>query len=167
MAFYVSRQRDNESNRLFIEIACGGSKTAGKDMLTKRYDGEEKNLVSPKDAVMVAERIFKKWDQDYADETKALRIVAHSGTTTEPLEFPFDAAGLKKANEWADKTLAHLDICGACSKPMGNRAAFETEHIANKVFCSEVCVSKKYRDMYQQELPGSVSGAKKSKKTTF
>lgn len=161
MAFYVSRQRDNVSGRLFVEIACGGSKKASPDTLTPKYNGEGKNLVSPKDAVMVAERIFKQWDQNYADESKALRIIDGKNIT----EFAFDKTGIAAANIWGEKTLADLDKCGACAKPMGNRAAFETEHIPTQVFCSEVCISKRYRDMFNQELP-LVSG-KKTKKTPF
>jgi hypothetical protein len=160
MAFYVSRQRDNESGRLFVEIAIGGSKKAGADPLTVKYNGEGKNLVSPKDAVMVSERIFKQWDRDYADEGKALRITDGAGAWI----YDFDITGLKHANTWADKALAALEKCGACTKPMGNRAAFETDHIPAQVFCSEVCVSKRYRDMFNAELP---TVAPKKKKAAF
>lgn len=160
MAFYVSRQRDTESGRLFVEIAIGGAKKSGPDPLTNKYNGEGKNLVSPKDAVMVAERIFKKWDQDYADESKALRITDGTGF----IIHNFDAVGLKHANTWADQVLTALAKCGTCTKPMGNRAVFETDHIPSQVFCSEVCVSKRYRDMFGAELP---TVAPKKKKSTI
>ena len=162
MAFYVSRQRDTATGRLFVEIAIGGSKKSGPDPLTNKYNGEGKNLVSPKDAVMVSERIFKQWERDYADESKALRITDGAGEVV----YDFDATGLYCANAWADKTLAGLEKCGACTKPMGNRAAFETEHIPTQVFCSEVCVSKRYRNMFNAELP-TVAVGKKTKKSPF
>jgi hypothetical protein len=162
MAFYVSRQRDTATGRLFVEIAIGGSKKSGPDPLTNKYNGEGKNLVSPKDAVMVSERIFKQWERDYADESKALCIT--DGTARSIIAF--DIEGMKYANLWADKALADLEKCGACTKPMGNRAAFETEHIPTQVFCSEVCVSKRYRDMFNAELP-TVAAGKKTKKSPF
>ena len=102
MAFFVSRQRDNVDGRLYVEIACGGSKKAGADTLATRYDGEGKNLVSPKDAVNVAERIHKKWDNDYPDERKNLRIVGLSNTNGS-ICFDFSSADMGKAQVWADK----------------------------------------------------------------
>lgn len=161
MSFKLTRQRDAKDNRLFVEIACGGPKSSGPDVLTDRYVllGEGKNLINPKDAVNIAERVHKKWHMDYPDENKALRIVGIEN----PLEFSFTKQGIADAHKWADKVVSEMSKCGNCDRVMGSRAPFTVDDIANRVFCSEVCIATKYRQMFGVELP-SVKAAKKDKK---
>jgi|ERR1700722_2674254 len=150
MSFYISRQRDFKSNTLIVEIACGGPKKASPDILTARYKGEQKNLVDPRDAINVAERIYKLWDRDYFDEKKFLRIIVDSKTN---YLSDFSSKSLATARAWANKIYASMDKCGNCNKAIGNSAPFEIDDIPNKVFCTEMCCANKYRDMYGKEAP--------------
>jgi hypothetical protein len=162
MGFKITRQRDSaDNNRLFVECACGGKKNESPDVLTTRYAslGEGKNLVSPKDAIAIAERIMKAWDKDYFDENKALRIVG----LDKPIEFANTKNGLAEAYKWAEKVLTDMATCGNCNKIMGSRTPSEIADIPNKVFCSELCMSSKFRHMFGTELPAV--GATKKKKT--
>jgi hypothetical protein len=149
MGYFLTRQRDFNDNCLYIEISSMGPKKAGVDILTTRYPGEGKNLVSPKDAVDVAERIYKQWEKEYWDEKKQLRILIDEKTTR---IFEFDAKGIAAAKTWADKTLATMTKCKHCSRPIGkNKAIYEIDALPNAVFCDEVCLSTKYRDMFGTE----------------
>lgn len=148
MAVYLTRQRDFKDGCLYIELAVGGPSKAGKDILTPRYYGEKMNLVDPRDAVRLAETIFKKWDKDYGDETKRLRIVGINPIIT----FDMTAKGIIGAKNWAEKLSAAMKKCAACNKIMGNRSPFEHTGLANQVFCTEYCIAKKYRDNFGVEL---------------
>jgi hypothetical protein len=143
MAYFISRQRDYSDNCLYIEIAVS-KKNAGIDVLTPRYVGEQKNLVDPRDAITIAEKMYRQWEHDYFDEPKRLRIV---GIPT-PLVYDCTTKGFASAKIWADKTFANMKKCGECRKAMGNRDPYEHEDLSNLVFCSEYCASKKYRDTY-------------------
>lgn len=149
MSFFISRQREFKNNQLFVEIAVGGKKNAGEDLLTKRYESEQKNLVDPRDSVNVAERIYKKWQLDYHDEKKQLKIVGKDFCDV----YEFDPKGLKSARDWANKTFASMTKCGACNKAMGNREKFDHSDLSTSVFCSEICIATKYRQTFGVELP--------------
>lgn len=163
MAFKVSRQRDGESNRLFVEIAIGGSKNAGPDVLADKYAhlGEGKNLVNPKDAANVAERIYKKWHLDYSDENKFVRVVNKDNPT---LEFDCSAKGFAELQKWADQVIKTMDNCNSCGRVMGAKEPFKLDEIPKKVFCSEICLANIYRHLFGVELP-SMSKTKKKKLT--
>ena len=160
MGYMISRQRDYESDTLFVEVAVGGPAKAGKDILTIRYENncEGKNLVDPRDAIRCAEDIFKKWDRDYGDEKKRLRIV---GLET-PLIFDFTTKGIAAAKIWADRIYGSMEKCGYCNKPMGNRKPFTIDDIPTKVFESELCLANEYRRIYGTEAP-NISAKRKIK----
>lgn len=157
MSYFISRQRSYPDNLLFVEIAIGGPSKAGKDILPVKYHGENKNLLSPKDAFNIAHAILIRWDRDYADEKKKLKIVGPINTVI----YDFTTKGIAAAKLWADKALASIEKCGACNKVMGNRAAYEHDGLANLVFCSEICCAKKYRDTYGVEPPTILSNNSK------
>src|ERR1700722_14960014 len=150
MSFYISRQRDFKSNTLIVEIACGGPKKASPDILTARYKGEQKNLVDPRDAINVAERIYKLWDRDYFDEKKFLRIIVDSKTN---YLSDFSSKSLATARAWANKIYAILDKCGNCNKAIGISPPFEVDDISKKLFCPKMFGAKKYREIYGKEPP--------------
>jgi hypothetical protein len=157
---FVSRQRDAKDNLLFLEIVCGGPSKAGADILPFRYKdkGEGKNLVSPIDAVLCAERIYKAWQNDYPDENKQLRIVNDG---PKPIVYDCGPKGFIAAKKWAADVYSSMEKCGGCKKPMGSKDPFEHEDIANMVFCTEVCAATKYRDMFNVEMPAIVSNKTK------
>jgi hypothetical protein len=157
VGYNITRQRDYNDGCLFVEIAVGGPKNAGPDILTARYAGEQKNLVDPRDAVNIAEQIFKRWDKDYGDETKRLRIVG----LEQPLVFDFSTKGIAAAKAWADRVFATMAKCCYCGKAMGNRDPFTHDDLINVVFCSEACCATRYRDVFGIELPRIVSNKKK------
>jgi hypothetical protein len=157
MSVYISRQRDYSNDCLFVELAVGGPKNAGKDILTARYPGENKHLVDPRSCIDIAVEIHRRWNLDYGDEQKKLRIV---GITT-PLVYDFTTKGIAAAKTWADKAFANMDKCSACGRPLGNHAIFEHANLANQLFCAEVCVAKKHRDIYGTEPDKIGTGKKK------
>lgn len=157
MSFFLSRQRDAKDNCLYIEISVSGKKGAGVDVLTPRYPGELKNLVDPRDAINLAEKMAELWEKDYFDERKKLRIVGTSPIQT----FDLDSKGITKAKLWADKTFAGMKKCGHCNKAMGNRDPYELDDLVNMMFCSELCLSTKYRNMYGVEAPNVASNKNK------
>lgn len=163
MGFFVSRQRDSKDDCLYIEIACGGPKKAGPDILTARYDGEQKNMVDPRDAVNAAERIYKLWDRDYWDEKKQLKIVVDEKNR---YIVDFSMAGLTKAKNWANLVYASMDKCGNCQKTMGNKESYEHADLPNVVFCTEMCCARKYRDTFGKE-PGRIYSDKDKKAAKF
>lgn len=157
MGYFVSRQRDFKNNSLYVEIAAGGKAKAGADFLTVRYSGEQKNLIDPRDAVNIAENIFKAWDRDYGDEKKKLRIVGLPTT----LEYEFSPKGIDAAKSWADKIFESMKKCGHCGKAMGNRDPYEHDDISGTAFCSEQCCARKYKDMFGIEPPRLSSNKEK------
>lgn len=166
MGTYISRQRDFKSNQLYVELAVGGPNKAGPDKLTVRYEalGEGKNLVDPRDAITVAERLYKQWELDYHDEKKKLRIVNLKDKTTNLpvwLEFEFNTKGLADARKWANNTYDSMQKCAHCNKAMGNKTPYQLDDLPNQVFDSEYCLSKKYRDIFGVEAPKAVSNKEK------
>ena len=159
MGYHISRQRDFKSNCLFVEIAVGGKTKAGPDVLTARYPQEQKTYIDPRDTINIAEAIFQKWDRDYADEIKKLRIVGIEN----PLTYDFTPKGIAAAKMWADRIFANMSKCNACGKPMGNREPYNHNDLVNKTFCSEYCCSNKYRDVYGVEPAKITTGHKKLK----
>lgn len=162
MGYFISRQRDFKDNGLYIEVAVGGKVKAGEDILTIRYTGEQKNLVDPRDAINIAESIYRSWEKDYGDERKKLRIV---GLTT-PLVYEFSSAGVAAAKQWANKVFEGMKKCGntACGKAMGSRDPYEHDDLANLVFCTELCCARKYRDTFGTEPPRIASNKEKKQK---
>ena len=162
MGFFISRQRDGLDNCLYIEIVCGGPKHAGKDILPFKYnsDCDGKNLVSPIDAVAAAERIYKRWQLDYHDEEKRLRIIDDKAKHV----FEFDAKGLTSAKSWANKVYASMDKCKHCGTILGAKIPFTIDDIPNAVFCCEAHLAVKYRDMFGIEPPSVDGNTKKTKK---
>jgi hypothetical protein len=158
MGYYLSRQRDFKDNCLYVEISCTGSKNAGVDVLTARFPMEGKNYVDPRDAVRLAEDMYRLWDRQYGDETKRLRIV---GIET-PLYYDFTTKGLDAAKTWADRIFANMTKCASCGKAMGNKEPYNHDDLANVVFCTEYCIAKRYREVYGME-PASIASGKKSK----
>lgn len=156
MGYFISRQRDFKDNTLYVEVAVGKAH-AGPDILTSRYNNEQKNLVDPRDAIKIAEEIYRRWDRDYGDEKKKLRIVGIPTT----LVYEFSTMGVAAAKTWADRIYHSMAKCGACGKAMGNRAPYEHEDLVNLVFCTELCCSRKYRDAYGIEPKQIVPGSKK------
>jgi hypothetical protein len=157
---FVSRQRDAKDNCLWIEVVAGGPSKAGPDILPARYAklGEQKNFVNPQISIEAAEKIYKAWSLDYADENKRLRIV-NAGPN--PIVYNCDAKGFAAAKKWADKTLADMEKCGNCKKPMGNKDPYEYIDLGAMVFCTEVCAATKYRDMFNAEMPAILSNKTK------
>ena len=162
MGYFLSRQRDYTDNCLYVEVCCGGSKKAGKDILTTRFPAENKNYTDPRDAIRLAEELYRQWEHQYADEQKKLRIVGTNAT----LIFDFTTKGVAAAKTWADRVFATMEKCGACQKPMGNRIPYEHQDLPNQVCCCEVCVSKKYRDTFGIEPEKISTGKKKAKPPT-
>lgn len=156
MGYFISRQRDFKDNTLYIEIAVG-KKNAGIDVLTLRYPGEQKNLVDPRDAVNIAENIVKRWERDYGDEKKMLRIVG----MPQPLVYDTSAKGIAAAKVWASKVFNSMTKCAACTKAMGNRDPYQHEDLVNLAFCTEYCCAKKYKDTYGIEPKKIVSKKEK------
>jgi hypothetical protein len=154
MGYYVSRQRRYEDNRLLVEIACGGSKFAGKDILPITFNGEQKNLVSPIDAVNVSLRLIEEWHQKYWDEPKGISIVNADGKGSCQLFDPHSKKDLEKLERWAQSTFKNMAKCCACQKPIGNmNKAYETEDLPNRVACSEICLANIYRTIFGVEMP--------------
>src|ERR1019366_8675119 len=116
MGFYLSRQRDFKDDCLYIEIANGGQKNAGIDILTPRYTHECKNFIDPRDAVRLALEMYKRWQLDYHDEIKRLRIV----DTAKIFVLDFDQRGANFATGWADKIYTTMTKCNKCNITMGN-----------------------------------------------
>lgn len=153
MGYYISRQRYSIDNCLYVEIAIGGPSKSGPDKLPVRYTGENKNLVDPRDAVNNAEKIYKSWELDYADEKKQLKIVGIVNGANISTVYEFTTKGITSAKAWADKVFTSMEKCGACQKAMGSRDPYEVEDLPNQVFCTEYCCAKKYRDTFGVEPP--------------
>ena len=158
MGVFLSRQRDFSDNCLYVECAVGGHKKAGADILTTRYPMEGKNYTDPRDAIRLAEEMYRLWEHQYADEQKKLRIV---GIET-PLIFDFTTKGIAAAKGWADRSFAKMEKCSSCQKPMGNREQLEHADLTNQVFCCSLCLSNKYRAIYGTE-PEKITAGKKKK----
>jgi hypothetical protein len=161
MGYHISRQRSFDDNSLYLEIATA-KKHIGVDILTPRYHGENKTYVNPVDAIRLAIDIVKQWDKDYGDERKRLKVV---GPTT-PLIYECTQKGFDAATEWAKRTLADMKKCGnkTCGKVMGSRDPYEHVDLSGLVFCSEICIARKYRDMFGIEIPRVESNKDKLKK---
>lgn len=156
MGYFVSRQRDYKDNCLYVEVAVGKT-NAGKDILTSRYPGEQKNLVDPRDAIRIAEEIYRKWDRDYGDEKKRLKIISSNISIYE-----FSAMGIAAARNWADNIYKSMTKCGSCNRPISSsKQTYEHEHLVNLIFCTEACCGKRYRDVYGQEPEKIYSGPQK------
>lgn len=157
MGVFTSRQRCFEDNRLYIELACGGPKKAGADILPFKY-GEGKNLVDPRDALKIAIDVYKAWDLQYWDERKSLKIIDGSKV----MIYECDAKGFAAASKWAEKAAAAMDKCGNCQKLIGTTSTpIDSDDIPNRVWCSEMCYSTSYRNMFGIEAPRKEKKAKK------
>ena len=165
MGLYVSRQRYYDDNQLAVEIANGGSKFAGKDILPIKFAGEGKNLVSPIDAMNVSLRIIEEWNNAYWDEKKLLSIVNADGKGTKSYIDPHSKKDLEKLERWAQSTYKNMAKCCACQKPISNmNKAYETEDLPNRVACSEICLSNIYRTIFGIEMPRVGSNKDKKQK---
>jgi hypothetical protein len=165
MGFFVSRQRRYEDNRLLVEIASGGSKFAGKDILPFKFVSEGKNLVSPIDAVNVAIRIVEEWHQIYWDEPKNVLLVNADGKDSKQLFDPHSKKDIEKLERWAQSTFKSMTTCCACQRPIGNTSkAYETGDLPNKVACSEPCLANIYRTIFGKEMPRIASNKDKKLK---
>lgn len=160
MSFYVSRQRDGKDNCLYLEIAVGGKSKASKDILPARYDKENGSYLNPQDAVNIAVDIYNRWDKDYFDERKKLRIVGISN----PIYYEFTTRGIASAKAWADKIYADMKKCGSCKRAMGSKDPYEHDDLVNAVFCSEACCATKYREVFGVEPPKVLSKKQKAGK---
>lgn len=160
MGHFLSRQRCAKDNCLYVECAVGGPKVAGKDILPPKYEGEQKNLVDPREAISIAEKIYKKWSLDYHDEGKRLRIVGKDMNFV----FDFSTKGITAARAWADKVHSGMNKCGHCSKVMGNRDPFVIDDLPNSVFCTEVCLALKYKHLFGVEAPAATTKKAAKKK---
>lgn len=164
MAFYISRQRYYEQDQLVVEIACGGIKKAGKDILTKKFDGEQKNLVDPRDAHSIAAKIIPKWDATYSDEKKLIALVNADGKGSVKYYDPSNSRDMEKFKKWSEDTFSSMKKCSSCQKGMGNRDPFAIDDIPNKNFCSEYCIAKKYRELFGIEISKITNSADKQLK---
>ena len=165
MGFAITRQRYYSNNMLAVEIACGGNKFVGKDKLDIRYDHllEGKNLVSPVDSVNCAKKIYKSWVAFNGDELKYITISNYDSKGGKLVFDPNSKRDLEKLDKWAENELNNMAKCGHCSRLMGAKDPFETEDLPNKIFCSEVCLSLKYKIIHGVEAPKIASN--KNKKT--
>jgi hypothetical protein len=162
MSVYVSRQRYFDDNRLAVELACGGSKYSGKDILPVKFGGEGRNLVSPIDAVNVAIRIIDEWNLTYFDENKSIALVNADGKGIKIYYNPHDKKDLSLLQQWATKAFNSMKKCGNCQKPISNMSKmYELEDLPNKVGCSEVCIATLYRTIFGVEAPRVVSNRDK------
>lgn len=157
MSFKISRQRYAHDNCLYVEIAVG-SKNMSDDILPIRYNkyGEGKNLVDPRDAVRLSKELFKRWNLDYADETKKLSIVGLASKDGKPVRAVFDFrsdAELKQAERWADNTFNSMPKCSYCNRCIGSKKPLEDAALPGKSFCQENCFANLYRNMFGKEAP--------------
>lgn len=144
MAYYVSRQRYYPSQELAIEIAPG-RKNAGKDILSFKYDGEDKNLVDPRDAVNIAIRIYKQWDLYQSLTEKVYLNITHPGGG----KFTLDKTGIVKAQKWAEKEYQNSAKCGACQRLLGsNSKKIINFKNLDGAYCSEYCLVNKHKQVY-------------------
>lgn len=151
MGYYISRCRPSTDNCLYVEIATGGKTKACEDMLPAKYEGEQKNLVSPIDAVNVCIKIQKKWELDYHDEQKKLKIVDNHFTAGEQV-FNFDKKGIYKAMIWATEVAKAMKKCHNCKRLLGTTGdILEHDDIQNSVFCSQNCLATTYKDRFGNE----------------
>jgi hypothetical protein len=165
LSFFTSRQRYYEDNQLVVEISCGGKKYAGKDILPAKFLGEQKNLLSPIDAVNVAIRILDEWNNSYWDERKLISLVNHDGKGTKTYFGPHNKKDLEKLERWAQSTFKSMAKCCSCQKPIGNmNKAYETQDLPNRVACSETCLANIYRTIFGVEMPRVVSNKDKKSK---
>lgn len=165
MGFHISRQRHYENNQLCVEIAVGGSKYAGKDILPIKFNGEQKNLVSPADAINVAIRIIDEWNLSYFDEPKMIALVNADGKGNRIYFDPNNKKDISILQQWADKTLKSMSKCASCQKPIGNTSrAYETPDLPNRICCQESCLANIYRTIFGVEMPRVASNKDKKAK---
>lgn len=154
MAFYISRQRYYDDNRLAVEIAIDGIKYAGKDILPVKHAGENKNLVSPIDAVNIAIRIVEDWDLVFWDDSKAITLVNADDKGGRIYYDPHNKKDMAMLQQWAAKTLANMKKCCNCQKPLGKTAkTYEMDELPKQVGCSETCLAAVYRHFFNKEPP--------------
>jgi hypothetical protein len=164
MSFFISRQRYYDDNVLAVEIACEGSKHAGEDILPFKFAGEDKNLVSPVDAVNVAVRIIGEWNLSYFDERKFIALVNSDGKGGKLYFDPFSKKDIANLERWGQQEFARLPKCDNCGRCIGNKAnAYEMVELPNKVYCDERCLSTTYRHFYGKEPPRVQSNKGKKK----
>lgn len=164
MSYYTSRQRHYENNKLCFEIACGGSKSASKDILPFKYDGEGKNLVSPIDAVNVALRVIAQWDLAFFDDKKWIALVNTDGKGSKEYFDPHSKRDMDRLQRWAETTLKNMSKCCNCQKPISNTTkAYETSDLPNKIACTENCLASIYRTIFGVEMKRVVSNKDKKK----
>lgn len=165
MAFFVSRQRYYEDNILAFEIAIGGTKFAGKDVLPIKFAGECKNLVSPIDAVNVAIRVIDEWHTANHYEPKHIALVNRDGKGSKEYFDPFNKRDVAQLEKWAQAVFAQMPKCANCGRCIGNTVkAYQMDEMPNKVFCQEICLASNYRHFYGKEPPRVQSN--KDKKQT-
>jgi hypothetical protein len=161
MGYYISRCRPAADNCLYVEIAAGGKTKACEDILPLKYEGEQKNLVSPIDAVNVAVKIYKKWQIDYHDEQKKLKIIDKHFTSGEKI-VDFDKRGIDTATAWANVIAKTMDKCHNCKRLLGSTGnVLEHDDIPNSVFCSQNCLATTYKDRFGNEPATSGIRSKK------
>ena len=167
MGFKISRQRYAHDNCLYVEIAVG-SKNEGKDILPTRYQkqGEGKNLVDPRDAVRLAKELVKRWNLDYADETKKLSVVGLVDKDGKPIKFvaDFSDKDMMQVARWAETTYSGMSKCSGCQRAIGGKSPFEHDDLPGACFCTEVCLANRYRDLFGKEAPNVLSKAGKMNK---
>jgi hypothetical protein len=161
MGFYISRCRPSKDNCLYVEIANGGKTKACQDMLPEKYEGEQKNLVSPIDAVNTSIKIYKKWQIDYHDEQKKLKIIDKGFAGGEKI-FDFDKSGIGSALKWADVISKTMKKCGHCKRLLGTTGTLlDHDDIPDTVFCSQNCLATTYKDRFGNEPQPSKISRKK------
>jgi hypothetical protein len=165
MGLFISRQRYYEDNQLALEIANGGSKFAGKDILPKLFNKENGNYISPVDAVNIAIDIINQWDIKYHDENKKIALVNGDGKGTKVYFDPHSKKDIERLERWAQMTFKNMAKCCNCQRPIGNmNKAYETQDLPNRVACSDQCLATVYRTIFGIEMPRIVSNKDKKQK---
>jgi hypothetical protein len=154
MGVKVSRQRyyndEAKTSQLAVEL-CFGTKCVGEDMLTARYPSEGKYLTMPEDALKIGLTIHKQWSKDYTDERTFVSVVNADGAGGMETFDPSAKKDLDKLKKLIETATKNLEKCSYCQKPMGNRSEFSNPDLKG-VFCAEVCIANKYRNLYGVEI---------------
>jgi hypothetical protein len=146
--FFVNRQQywgQEDSDRMFVEIAVGGSDYANPDMLNPKYSGEAEEYTDPREAVKVAFEIQRKWQLDAPNETINVGYGYTGGAT-----MYFDACTLEDATQWAETRYEKLPKCAHCGGVLGSET-WTLECTDDDKYCRQYCAEEAETAYYKDQ----------------
>jgi len=140
--YFVSRQKYWPDGRCVVEIANGGLDYANPDMLNPKFNGEGREYIDPREALMVARQIAKEWK----NSNPKLEIEIGAGCTG-GFTLPFDGKDNEELDKWAETQYNNLKKCDHCGDVIDNNnknKQFIIQDLEDCVFCSENCAEIYY-----------------------